>query len=167
VDEALGSEVGYTRWTLTDRRYWTLGPVILAHRMLLQGIGEGVPLVDLHRLQTSFRDREGLGGARSVRGVLRNRYAGRGMFVWNAEVRWPATDFRVLGRGFHLTLSAFGDAGRVWKGQPRVDELFSGLHAGVGGGVRVGMGPDFVVAADFATAEETGVQIYVGLGWLF
>jgi hypothetical protein len=166
-DRILGSEVGYTRWTLTDRRYWRLGPLVLANRLLLQGITDEVPLVDLHRLQTSFRDQEGLGGARSVRGLLRNRYAGRGMLVWNTETRWQALGFQLWNRDFHVTLSAFVDQGRIWEGQPRPAELLSDLHRGFGGGVRLGMGPDFVLAADLGTAAETGLQIYVGAGWLF
>lgn len=167
VDEILGSEVGYTRWTLTDRRYWTVGPLVVANRLLLQGVSQDLPLVDLHRLQTSFRDREALGGARSLRGMLRNRYTGRGLFLWNTEVRWRAAEFGLWGRAFHLALSTFVDQGRVWDGQPGAGELLSELHRGFGGGVRIGMGPDFVVAADLGTADETGLQIYVGLGWLF
>lgn len=167
VDEVLGSEVSYTRWTLTDRRYWSLGPLVLANRLLLQGVSGDLPLVDLHRLQTSFRDREGLGGARSLRGMLRNRYAGNGMLLWNTELRWHAADFGLWGRSFHLALSTFFDQGRVWEGQPKARELLGELHRGFGGGIRLGMGPDFIVAADLGTADETGLQIYVGLGWLF
>jgi hypothetical protein len=167
VDEALGSEVGYTRWTLTDRRYLPVGPVVFAHRVLLQGVSGEAPLFDLHRVQTSFRDQEGLGGAKSVRGLLRNRFAGQGLFIWNAELRWRALDFHCLGRPFHLVMSAFADAGRVWEGQPRLGELVSDLHRGWGGGMRLGMGADFVVATDVGTGEETGLQLYIGLGYLF
>jgi hypothetical protein len=167
VDRALGSEVSYTRWTLTDRRYWRLGPLVVANRLLLQGVSRDVPLPDLHRLQTSFRDQEGLGGARSVRGLLRNRYAGRGMFLWNTEIRWRAVEFGLWRRSFHLALSGFFDQGRVWAGQPRAAELLRDLHRGFGGGVHLGMGRDFVVSGDLGTGAETGLQIYVGAGWLF
>ena len=167
VDEALGSEVSYTRWTVTDRRYLPVGRLVFAHRVLLQGVSGEAPLFDLHRVQTSFRDQDGLGGAKSVRGLLRNRYAGRGLFIWNAELRWRALDFHTLNRPFHLVVSAFADAGRVWEGQPRLGELVSDLHRGWGGGLRLGMGADFVVATDVGTGEETGLQLYIGLGYLF
>ncbi|NNF38310.1 MAG: BamA/TamA family outer membrane protein, partial [Gemmatimonadetes bacterium] len=150
-----------------DRRYWSLGPIVFANRLLLQGTGEGVPLFDLHRIQTSFRDQEGLGGSRSVRGVLRNRYAGRGLFIWNAEVRWEAAGFELVGRSFDVVLSAFADAGRVWDEEPRVDELLADLHRGWGGGVRLVMGRDFVIAVDAGTGAETGLQLYIGLGYLY
>lgn len=167
VDEGLGSETSYTRWTVTDRRYLPVGPVVVAHRILVQGVGAGVPLFDLHRIQTSFRDQEGLGGAKSVRGVLRNRFAGRGMMLWNAEVRWRAAEFQAVGRPFHAVLSGFADAGRVWEGQPRFGELLTDLHRGWGGGVRLGMGENFVLAADAGTGSETGFQLYIGLGYLY
>lgn len=167
VTEALGSEVSYTRWSATDRRYRALGPVVVAHRVLLQGTSGTVPVFDLHRVVTSYRDHEGLGGARSVRGVLGNRYVGRGIMIWNAELRWRAWNFEALGRPAHVVFSAFHDAGRVWSGQPRIDELLVDLHRGYGLGIRVGAGEEFVVAADAGTSAETGLQLYIGLGYLF
>lgn len=41
------------------------------------------------------------------------------------------------------------------------------LHRGFGGGVRLGMGENFVVAVDAGTSEETGLTVYVGLGYPF
>jgi len=34
------------------------------------------------------------------------------------------------------------------------------------GGVRLGMGENFVVAVDGGTSRETGLPIYIGLGYL-
>lgn len=168
VDEALGSDFGYTRVTLADRRYVPLtGRLVFANRFLLQHVSEGAPMHDLNRVQTSFKQQEGLGGAKSVRGVMKNRYVGRGMFLWNAELRWRAADFRFLGRPFHAVLSAFLDQGRVWEDGVLVDELFADLHRGYGGGLRLGMGENFVVALDAGTSRETGMPLYIGLGYLF
>lgn len=167
VDEALGSASSYTRWTFTDRRYFSAGPLVFAHRVLLQGASEGVPLHDLHSIQTSFKQQEGLGGAKSVRGVRKNRFVGRGMMLWNAELRYRALEFGLLGKPFHIVLSGFADAGRVWEENIQVDELLSGLHRGYGGGMRIGMGENFTVAVDAGTSSETGVQLYIGLGYLY
>lgn len=168
VDETLGSESSFTRWTVTDRRYIPLGERwVLAHRYLLQGVSEGAPLHELHRVQTSFKQQEGLGGAKTLRGVLKNRFVGRGMLVWNVELRWRVAEFRLLGRSFHTVVSGFLDQGRVWEEGPRVDELLRDLHRGFGGGVRLGMGENFVVAVDAGTSEETGLTVYVGLGYPF
>jgi hypothetical protein len=168
ADRWMGSDYSYTRTTLTDRRYYPLGSsVVLANRFLLQHVTRGAPLHDLHRIQTSARQQEGLGGAKSVRGLLKNRYVGRGLFLWNAEVRWRAADFSFLSRPFHVVLSVFADSGRVWSNGIRLNELASALHRGYGGGLRVGMGEDFVVAIDAGNSNEAGMAIYVGLGYLF
>jgi outer membrane protein assembly factor BamA len=168
VDEALASDWSYTRWTLTDRRYFGLGSrLVLAHRILLQGTSGHVPIRDAQVLQTSFKQQEALGGAKSVRGVLKNRYVGKGMLVWNIELRWRAVDFRLLERSFHVTLSMFLDSGRVWAESIDLGDLWDDHHRGVGGGIRLGMGNNFTVAFDAATSEETGLPLYIGLGYLY
>lgn len=168
ADEHLAGDYGYNRVTLTDRRYRPLTDRwVLANRFLLQETGEGAPLHDLHRIQTSFKQQEGLGGAKSVRGLLKNRFVGRGLFLWNVELRFRVVEFRFLGRPFHAVLSGFVDSGRVWEDGVQLEEIFSDLHRGFGGGVRLGMGENFVVALDAGTSSETGMPIYIGLGYLY
>ena len=168
VDESFGADAGYTRLTFTDRRYFSLGErIVFAHRYLLQGVGAGAPVHDLFQVQTSFKQQEGLGGAKTVRGVLKNRFVGRGMLVWNAELRWRAADFLLFGTSFHVVLSAFLDQGRVWDGNIRLGELMTDLHRGFGGGARFGMGENFIVAVDMGRSEEAGMPIYIGLGYLY
>ena len=89
------------------------------------------------------------------------------MLVWNAELRWRATDFLLFGRPFHVVLSAFLDQGRVWDGGAKLDELLTDLHRGFGGGVRFGMGDNFIVAVDMGRSEEAGMPMYIGLGYLY
>ena len=168
ADTWLGSDFSYTRTTFTDRRYVPLtSRLVFANRFLVQHVTEGAPLHDLHGIQASFKGQEGLGGAKSVRGVLKNRFVGRGTFLWNAEVRFRVADFRMLGRPSHTVLSAFVDSGRVWEDGLHPTDIFTDLHLGFGGGVRLGMGENFVVALDAGTGTETGMPIYIGLGYLF
>ena len=168
MPESLGADFGAARWTFTDRRYFGLSDrLVFAHRWAIQSVGSGAPVHELFRLQTSFKQQEGLGGAKTVRGVLRNRFVGRSTLVWNAELRWRAADFTLLGRAFHATLTTYVDQGRVWAEGVRVDEILSDLHRGYGGGLRLGMGENFVVAFDAGTSEETGMPIYIGLGYLY
>ena len=168
VDRRFGADQEYTRWTLTDRRYVPLSSrLVFAHRVLVQGVSEGTPVYDLSRVQTSFKQDEGLGGSRSVRGVSKNRFSGRGMLIWNSELRLRTADFDMIGRSFHLTLSAFLDQGRVWEENIAVGEFLSDLHRGYGGGVRVGMGENFTVAFDVGSSAETSLPFYIGLGYLY
>ncbi|MDA1104949.1 MAG: BamA/TamA family outer membrane protein [Gemmatimonadetes bacterium] len=168
VDEHFGADASYTRWTFTDRRYFGLGSrLVFAHRYLLQGVTAGAPAYDLFSVPTSFRSQEGLGGSKSVRGILKNRFVGRGMLIWNAELRLRAADFSLVGKQFHVILSAFVDQGRVWDGDVKFDELLADLHRGFGGGVRFGMGENFVVAVDMGRSDEAGMPMYIGLGYLY
>ncbi|HUF76698.1 MAG TPA: BamA/TamA family outer membrane protein [Longimicrobiales bacterium] len=166
VDESLGADVGFTRWTAVHRRYVSLSErLVLAHRYVLQGVSGDAPVEQLQRIETSFEEGEGLGGSSSVRGLLKNRYTGKGLLVWNAELRWRVVDFSLIGRQFHVAASAFLDHGRVWSGAPRLRELLSDLHRGYGGGLHGGMGESFVASLYAGTSAETGIQIYLGLGY--
>ena len=168
IDESLGADVGYTRWTFTDRRYFSLTDrLVFAHRYLIQGVSEGAPAFELFQVQTSFSQQEGLGGAKTVRGIFKNRFVGRGMLVWNAELRLRAAEFSVGSWSFEIVLSAFLDQGRVWDAGVQLDEVLTDLHRGFGGGVRIGAGQNFVVAVDMGRSEEAGMPLYIGLGYLY
>ena len=168
VPEFLGSESGYVRWTFADRRYFPMGDrLTFANRFLIQDIDGVAPFYDQYIVQTSFKQQEGLGGAKTLRGILKNRYVGKGMFLWNAELRWRAHDFSMLGRPFYLVLSSFVDSGRVWEDGLKWESLVSDLHTAVGGGVRVGVGENFVVALDVGHSSEATAPFYINLGYLF
>jgi len=168
ADEVLGSAYTFTRWTLTDRRYFTLRDgLVLANRLVFQETTGDPPFYALSYVQSSFSAGEGLGGAGSLRGVLRNRYIGQGLFFWNAEVRWRFREVRFFGKPGHLAAIGFLDSGRVWAKGLELPGLFSDLHHGGGGGLRVGLGPNFVLAFDLARGSEAGTQTYIGLGYLF
>lgn len=168
VDEILGSVAGYTRWTLTDRRYIPLASdITFANRLLLQQAYGEAPFYDLYVVESSYKRQYGLGGAETIRGLLKDRYLGKGLFVWNAELRWRVMNFQLFDHSFHTVLSGFVDSGRVWENRLDPGELFSNLHHGVGGGFRIGMGENFVVALDIGYGTEAGMRIYTGTGYLF
>ncbi len=168
VPEFLGNDTGYLRWTFTDRRYYPMGDrLTFANRFLIQNIDGVAPFYDQYVVQSSFKSQEGLGGAKTLRGIPKNRYVGKGMFLWNAELRWRAYDFEMLNRPFHLVLSGFVDSGRVWADGLEWESLVSDLHTGFGGGVRIGVGENFVVAVDVGHSSEATAPFYIGLGYLF
>jgi outer membrane protein assembly factor BamA len=167
VDEALGASHSYTRVTATARRYVPITERLGgASRVILQQASGDVPLYDLASVQTSYKQEEGLGGSKMLRGIPKNRVMGKGMFVLNNELRWRATDFGLLGKPAFLTLSGFVDAGRVWEESVRLDEIASDLWSGYGGGVRLGFGASSVVALDVGKSSSA-TQIYIGLGYAF
>lgn len=166
--EPLGSNRSFSVWTATDRRYYSVADrLVFANRLLLQNTAGDPPFYELQVVQTSFRIREGLGGSETLRGIPKNRYTGKGLFVWNAELRWTAGGFALLGRSFHVVLSAFSDSGRVWASGVDLGELLTDLHHGYGGGLRIVMGQNFVAALDVGHSSEATAPIYMGLGYLF
>jgi outer membrane protein assembly factor BamA len=167
TDPLLGSEGSFSRFTVTDRRYLAIARrLVLANRLMVQQVTGDAPFYELSNLQSSFKPQEGLGGAKSVRGLPRNRYVGEGVFLWNLELRWRAADWTMVGRPFHSVLSVFIDSGRVWRTRAPALRL-EPLHHGYGAGVRVGMGESFVVAVDAGTSADAGLGLYIGLGYLY
>jgi hypothetical protein len=167
VAEALGASHTYTRVTGTLRRYTPVTPrVIWASRLVLQQVSGDVPIYDLAAIQSSYRQEEGLGGSKMLRGIPKNRVMGKGLALANNELRWRAADFRILKKDAFLVLSGFVDAGRVWDEGIRAGELGSDLWAGYGGGVRLGLGSSSVIAVDVGKSASA-TQLYIGLGYAF
>ena len=168
VDKQLGADWNYTRATLTLRRYRPLTPsVTLAARIIAQNVSGDAPFYDLAVVQTSFKPQEGLGGSTTLRGFTRGRFLGKGLLVGNTELRWRAKTLAVLGAPSSITMVGFVDAGRVWAGDMDLPGLSSGAHVGYGGGVRLGRGPNFVVAIDAGHSRESTASLYLGMGFLF
>lgn len=163
-----GGTEHFTRSTLTVRQYVPVAArVTLAERVVVQNTAGEVSPQELFTIQSSFRDDEALGGAGSLRGIPKNRYAGKGVAFANSELRWDAARFSLKGRPSRLVLSGFVDAGRVWTESVRVSELLSDLHVSGGGGVRLAVGPSMVVAADVGHSSQSAAAVYVGLGYAF
>jgi outer membrane protein assembly factor BamA len=156
---------GYTRATLAARSYQSLtSKLVFAQRVVVQQTGKGVPFYDLATIQTSASNQgEGLGGSSSMRGIEKNRFTARGIAFANVELRYRFKEMRLIGKPAYLVASAFTDAGRVWDD---VASNAGGLHLSGGGGLRLGLGPSFLVAFDVGRSSES-TQIYIGLGYPF
>jgi hypothetical protein len=168
VSKGLGATQDFTRWTTTVREYVPVASrLTFAQRIVAQGIEGDAPFNELSTIQSSFKQQEGLGGSGSIRGVPKDRYIGKALLLSNSELRWRAVDFSLWNRDWFLALSGFADAGRVWSERFIVDQALNDLHFGYGGGVRIGVGPSFIVATDVGHSKESAASVYVGLGWMY
>lgn len=187
------TDLGYTRLILTHRQYFTLIPdrMNLAYRVSYQGKLSGeMPYYMLPYIFNTVPTltRNGVGGAKTVRGVLRNRIVGEGFLFGNFELRGKVLRTRVLNQNLYIALSAFTDVGMVVQkydfdssGLPAVmpDHLPTALvdldakevpHIGFGGGIHIALNQNFIVALDygFAARKEDGdTGLYIGLDFLF
>jgi len=168
VDTRLGASSNYTRWTATARHYQPFGArVTFANRLLLQNTIGDAPFYVLGEIQTTQKPQSGLGGSSTIRGLPKDRYLGKGVLVSNNELRWRAKDFTFRGRPSVIELSGFVDAGRVWSDGVDLTTAAQDLHAGYGGGLRVGLGNSFVIATDVGHSAQAAAPVYIGLGYLF
>ena len=179
----------FTKISITHRQYFTLKPdkLAIAIRLNYQGTISGkVPFYMQPYIISSFTNTsnsDGLGGSRTIRGVLRNRIVGDGIVLTNLEGRWKFWHTKLFKQNVYLGLNAFWDSGKVVKNikvdtsnvpedqyQYYFDDKAEQLHHSLGGGLRLVMNENFIVAVDYGIPldKRDGTSgLYVGLNFLF
>jgi len=180
----------YLKLAITHRQYITLvkDKLSFVYRLGYQGTLAGsVPFYMQPYMITSFSrvtSTDGLGGAKTLRGILRNRVVGDGIAYGNFEVRWKFLKTVLWKQNIYLALNAFADGGAVVNKidfdinsnelPENPDAYFApgteASHWSVGGGFRIAMNQNFIIAADYGIAldKRDGKDgIYIGIGYLF
>lgn len=187
--EVLGAESSFLKYALVHRQYFTLVPedLSLVYRLAYQATLAGkVPFYYQTQVMTSFllgARSEGLGGAKTLRGVLRNRIVGDGFFYGNIELRYKFARFQFINNNFYLGLNTFADFGQVTKKipaqpitqyLPQQEAYFNygaeKMHSSFGAGLRVVMNQNFIIAIDYGLAtdpQDGDSGLYIGLNYLF
>lgn len=134
-------------------------------------------------------DKDGFGGYRTVRGVMRNRIQGRSVCYFNTELRWKFINFTVAKQNISLGLNAFLDGGKVLQeyetGWNSIDQLSpvvpdqlrnfgknaEAFHLAAGAGFRFIMNKNFIIAVEygkpFNSQDNAKGAFYVNTGYLF
>jgi len=182
----LGNDFAYSNLVLTHRQYIPIveNRLSAALRLSYQAkIGGETPFYMLPFYYSTFSTRDGLGGAKTIRGILRNRVVGESVGLGNAELRWKFFRGKFLGQNLYLALSSFLDAGMVLKEYELdltgvdTDELAANfsteserLHMAAGAGFHFVMNRNFIIAVDYGRAlnEQDGASgLYIGLNFLY
>lgn len=187
----LGAESSFNRLGIIHRQYFTLIPKDLsfAYRLGYQTTLSGkVPFYYRSQMISSVLTGSasgGLGGAKTLRGMRRNRVGGDGVVYGNAELRWKFVRFDWINNHFYLGLSAFTDFGKVTKkvdverivapmgSIPQPDFFNWGaekMHYTYGGGLHIAMNENFIIAIDYGLAadvQDGSSGFYMGLDYLF
>ena len=162
----LGSDYDYTRITLTNRYYITIfRNFVFAERIVLEKVWGGVPFYEMSFFESSYRIQEGLGGAKSVRGLLLNRFVGPAKLFGNLELRWRLFDFTMKKQNLYIAWSGFYDFGKVLKKNQKFTS--ANLHSGYGSGLHIGWNENFIISLDFARSVEVDFALYIGIGYLY
>jgi outer membrane protein assembly factor BamA len=194
--EFLGNDWGFSRLYITHRQYFTLvkNDLSLVYRLGYQTTLSGdVPFFYQSQVITSRltgATSEGLGGSKTLRGVLRNRVVGDGFFMGNIELRWKPVYFKFLKQDCYLGLNGFYDFGKVTKDiklpanltttfqsiyptENFSDYFKSGkdkFHQSAGISIMLVMNQNFVVAIDTGKAlneQDGNIGFSIGLNYLF
>ncbi len=187
VPNGLGNDVSYTLFTATHRQYFTIidKNLSFAYRLAYQSVISGkIPFFMLPFYQGSYKTEEGYGGAKTLRGVLKNRIVGNSVGFANLEIRWKFLRTKLAGQNLYLALNGFVDAGQVLKryDNPGYEDYYDSvinasgdakedaLHLSYGGGFRIALNENFIIAIDYGMAkdEQDGNSgLYIGLGYLY
>lgn len=189
--EFLGSESSFAKISLIHRQYFTIVPKNLSfvYRLAYQNTVAGTtPFYYQSQVITSVLTgalSEGLGGAKTLRGILRNRVVGDGFLYGNAELRWKFVRFNWINNNFYLGLNTFTDFGKITnhidvQGKLKLPGTVAGkdyfnwgaekFHYSYGAGLRIVMNENFIIAADYGmtpNVQDGKSGMYIGLNYLF
>ena len=198
----LGTTNPYYRYSLTFRHYVPIVKndiLIFAYRLNYEGtIGDKAPYYVLPYITTVGQtyDRDGMGGYRTIRGIMRNRVQGLDMASYNAELRWRFVNFKLWKQNIAFGLNVFSDGTMVTK---EYDMTFKGdeqyrneyeeymnlgadsdrPHITVGAGLRFIMNQNFIVAFEYGMPiskfskdpiiknQDGNGAFYINTGFLF
>ncbi len=117
----LGTTNPYYKYGVTFRQYVPMVEndiLTFAYRLNYEGsFGNDVPYYVLPYITTMGQsyDRDGMGGFRTTRGIMRNRVQGLDMASYNAELRWRFTSFTMWNQNIALGLNVFSDGAMVTR----------------------------------------------------
>ena len=184
--------VPHSKFALIHRQYFSLmQDMVLAYRLTYQAtLGNNkVPYYAQPLLITSFltsADNQGLGGKRSLRGVLRNRVIGNDIAFGNVELRYKFFKFDAFKQSFYLGTNLFFDSGIILKpieiegydtmsaavkNELMLKDYEPGkLHSSAGIGLKIGWNENFIISVDYGKSfdpQDGDTGMYINLNYMF
>lgn len=198
----LGTTNPYYRYSATFRHYVPIVKndiLTFAYRLNYEGtFGKDAPYYVLPYITTMGQtyDRDGMGGYRTIRGIMRSRVQGLDMASYNVELRWRFVQFTLWKQNIAFGLNIFSDGTMVTKGRDmsfRGEEQYRSEyeaymaegakadrpHITVGGGLRFIMNQNFIVAFEYGLpvskfskdpiikSQDGKGAFYINTGYLF
>lgn len=180
----LGNKITFEKFIITHRQYLTIVRDMLtsAFRLSYQGkIGGTIPFYMMPVVFNSVSTHDGLGGAKTLRGILRNRIIGEDFLYGNIEMRWKVFKRYCFKQNFYGAIAGFTDFGRTTRSialTPVNPEAATYLkegqpeswHQSVGIGLYGAMNQNFIVSCNYGMAmdkRDGNKGMYVGLDFLF
>lgn len=195
--EFLGDgKFSYSKLTLIHRHYLSLGSkdLIFAYRLGYQATLSGtVPFHMQPHIVPTFMTAatsQGLGGAKTLRGIMRNRVVGDGIALGNVELRWKFLKIQMGKNSLYLGTNLFFDVGRVMNkihidydklknnqsifGDDQFEDYFDpgaeDFHFSAGLGLKIGYNENQIISVDYGVAmdDRDGKSgLYIRFFWMF
>ena len=187
-----GTQSGFGKLLFTHRQYFPIkfNRLTFAYRLSYQTkLWGDIPFYALPFFIDSRRTEDGMGGAKNLRGVLRNRVVSDGFLSGTVELRWKFWTLKAFNQDFYVCLNGFSDAVTVTDeykfstesvkegyGFSQEENLRSlnysdnKIHMTYGTGIYVIMNDNFVMSADYgrALSKQDGKSgLYVGFDFIF
>ena len=191
----MGTNKPYGRYYVVLRQYIPFmknGNLVFAYRANVQGfLGDpAFYVLPYESVLGPGYDRDGFGGYRTIRGIMRNRVQGQAICYFNTELRWKFLTVSVFKQELTFGANAFFDGGRVLKkyhttipsylptdipfAHPEQLDIHGveKFHLAAGGGLRFILNKNFIIAVDYGRAFNSqdngkGGSFYVNTGYLF
>lgn len=192
----MGNNWGFSKLYIIHRQYFTLIEKNLSfvYRLGFQATLSGhAPFFYQTEVITSRltgATSEGLGGSKTLRGILLDRVVGDDFFMGNLELRWKPLYFKFFKQDCYMGLNGFYDFGMVTRdikmpadlkntfSEKYPTENYSDyfkpgaekLHQSAGVSVMLVMNQNFVVAIDCGKAfnvQDGNIGFSIGLNYLF
>jgi len=165
---AFGSRFQYVRGLLAVRGYFSPIPsvtdLVLAARGVYEVQSSGVPFFTMDIIPFLEDNRAGLGGVRTLRGFVQDRFVGSVIALTNFEMRWTFLRFKLLEQNFGLIAVPFLDLGRVFD---RVsDTTLRGFKRSQGAGLRIAWNLATIIMIDYGISSE-GTGLYINFNHIF
>ena len=174
----LGTSKEYLKYYAAFRHYLPIvgDRLVFAYRLNAQGFlnDPAFYMLPFETILGYGYDRDGFGGYRTIRGIMRNRIQGRSICYFNTELRYRFVDFHLFNQNIGLAVSGFCDGGRVLV--PYGKETFTNetFHIAAGGGFRFIMNRNFIVAVEYGVPFNEqdrfpgkAGSLYINTGFLF
>ena len=183
----MGTNKPYGHYYAVLRQYFPLAgdKLVFAYRANVQGfIGKpAFYALPFEAVLGPGYDRDGFGGYRTIRGIMRNRIQGKAICYFNTELRWRFATVTVLKQELTFGANAFFDGGRVLQNysftEPKsgypdflTQKGVEKFHLAAGGGLRFILNKNFIIAVDYGRAfnrqdNGKGGSLYINTGYLF
>jgi outer membrane protein assembly factor BamA len=192
----MGNNWGFSKLYIIHRQYFTLIEKNLSfvYRLGFQATISGhSPFFYQTEVITSRltgATSEGLGGSKTLRGILLDRVVGDDFFMGNIELRWKPLYFKFFKQDCYMGLNGFYDFGMVTKNiklpynlQSTFNEVYPAenysdyfkpgtekLHQSAGASLMLVMNQNFVIAIDCGKAfnvQDGNIGFSIGLNYLF